>query len=217
MKTKFTFHLFLKVVSSLRLQADYFTKSYKLKASSGFTIIETLVAVAVLLISLVAPLTIAERGLASAEAARSEITAFYLAQEAVEYIRNVRDTNALAGRGAGANPQWLQGLNSCVNANCGVDTTAPPGLQVVSCSSSNSNCLLYQYIGQSTSDTLFGVFGHRSSSNWKATNMTRTVRLREVQSKVEAEVLVTITWRAGSLGSRTLTVKENIFNWFDAP
>lgn len=205
MNTIFTIHLFLKA------------KSYTPKASSGFTIVETLVAVAVLLISLVAPLTIAERGLASAEVARSEITAFYLAQEAIEYIRNVRDTNALAGRGSGANPQWLQGLNSCINADCGVDTTAPPGLQVVSCSSSNGNCLLYQYTGSSGSSELFGVFGHRSSNNWKATNMTRTIRLREVQNKIEEEVLVTVTWRAGSLGLRTLTVKENIFNWFDAP
>jgi len=96
-----------------------------LSAFSGFTIVETLVAIAILLISLATPLSMAEKGLAGAEASRHEITAFYLAQEAIEYLRNIRDSNAIAKRKNG--PTWLQGLNKCLQGEgCGIDVTAVP-------------------------------------------------------------------------------------------
>lgn len=182
----------------------------------GFTIVETMVAIAILLLSITAPLTIAEKGLASAEAARHEITAFYLAQEGLEYVRNLRDTNALSGLGGGAN--WLQDLNQCLTAGgCGIDTTeASPGQQITGCNQNNDDCRLWQYTGNASSP-LFGIFGHRTTSGWAPTNMTRKIHISDIQTSIEAKVEVTVTWVAGSLGARTLTVKENIFNWYVSP
>ncbi len=198
----------------------YETKcSYKLSASSGFTIIETLVAIAILLLAITAPLTIAERGLASAEASRHEITAFYLTQEAIEYIRNIRDMNAIAKLGGGSD--WLQGLDLCKGApasekGCGVDPTAPFEAQTILCDVSHENCSLYQY--RSVRKDLDGLYGHRlTEEGWIKTDMTRKIYVNEIQPGVEATIQVVMTWRAGSLGLRTLTVGENIFNWYDAP
>ena len=191
-------------------------KRYTLYASSGFTIVETLVAIAILLMSISAPLTIAEKGLASAETARQEITAFYLAQEAMEYIRNVRDTNALSGLGGQSN--WLQDLNPCIQSGgCGVDVTAPPpGQQITACNQNNDNCRLSQYTGNPNSP-LLGIFGHSlPDENWTATDFIRRVDIQEIQNSIEARVQVTMTWKAGSLGSRTLILSENIFNWYDS-
>jgi len=205
MKTKLTFHSFLKA------------RSLKLETSSGFTIVETLVAIAILLMSISAPLTIAEKGLASAETARQEITAFYLAQEAMEYVRNVRDTNALSGLGGQAN--WLQGLNQCTQSGgCGVDTTAPPpGQQITACNQNNDNCRLSQYTGNPNSP-LFGIFGHSlPNDNWTATDFIRRIDIQEIQNSIEARVQITMTWKAGSLGSRTLILSESILNWYDSP
>ncbi|MSU56507.1 MAG: type II secretion system protein [Candidatus Taylorbacteria bacterium] len=194
-------------------------KSYKLKACSGFTIIETLVAISILLLSITGPLTIAEKGLASAEAARSEITAFYLAQEAIEYIRNVRDSNAIAGRGGKQN--WLQGLNQClgipdIDSGCGIDPTANSGQQVQQCSQvSNDNCALYQYNGINVN--LTGLLGHRSTTGWQKTDFMRKVYIQEVTEDVEVKVSVTMQWIAGSLGPRKITVSENMLNWYESP
>ena len=83
----------------------------------GFTLIETLIAISVLLLAITGPLTIATRGLTSAAFARDQVAAYYLAQEAVELIRNKRDNNHFA------NENWKDGTDSCfVEDGCYVDS-----------------------------------------------------------------------------------------------
>src|SRR3989344_8900563 len=111
-------------------QSQFFLKaiSYQLSVSSGFTMVETLVAVAVLMLAITAPLTMAEKSLATAEAARQDITAFYLAQEAFEFVKNVRDTNVISEVLGG----WLAGLEECRLSNgCGIDPTNSSGAGTV--------------------------------------------------------------------------------------
>ncbi|MEK7184741.1 MAG: prepilin-type N-terminal cleavage/methylation domain-containing protein [Patescibacteria group bacterium] len=56
--------------------------------NGGFTIIETLVAITILMISIAGPLTIAQKGLTASIYARDQITASYLSQELMEKIKN---------------------------------------------------------------------------------------------------------------------------------
>lgn len=60
----------------------------------GFTIIETLVAVTILMISIVGPLTIAQKSLMASIYARDQVTASFLAQDIIEKIKNDK-SNAL--------------------------------------------------------------------------------------------------------------------------
>lgn len=79
----------------------------------GFTIIETLVAIAILMIAIAGPLTIANKGLQTATYARDQMIASYLAQETMEYMKNTRDNNIYSGY------NWLNGFGSggsCVNS-----------------------------------------------------------------------------------------------------
>ncbi len=92
----------------------------------GFTIVETLVAIGILMISIAGPLTIAHKGLRSALLAHDQVTASYLAQDAMEYLKNVRDINIIEGR------DWTDGINLCsdgqkcsVNTLTGNPSTAP--------------------------------------------------------------------------------------------
>lgn len=62
---------------------------------AGFTFVETLVAITVLLLGIIGPLTIAQKGIQSAYNANEQVTAVFLAQEAIEAVRELRDTNAL--------------------------------------------------------------------------------------------------------------------------
>ncbi len=81
----------------------------------GFTIIETLVAIAVLMIAIAGPLSIANKGLTGALASRDQMIASYLAQESFEVVKNLRDTNL------DATVNWLDGggyaLSSCTYNN----------------------------------------------------------------------------------------------------
>ena len=66
---------------------------FALKNNQGFTLIETLVAIAVLMISIAGPLTIANKALTSALYARDQSIASNLAQESIEMIKNLKNNN----------------------------------------------------------------------------------------------------------------------------
>lgn len=67
-----------------------------LKNKKGFTIIETLVAVTILMISIVGPLTIAQKSLMASIYARDQVTASFLAQDIIEKIKNDKSNALLA-------------------------------------------------------------------------------------------------------------------------
>lgn len=58
---------------------------------SGFTLLEALVAISILMVAVSAPITIAQKGLSSAVYSKDQMIAAYLAQDAIEYIKNKRD------------------------------------------------------------------------------------------------------------------------------
>lgn len=58
--------------------------------NKGFTLVETLVAIAILMISIAGPLTIANKSLTAAVYARDQVEASFIAQEVVEKIKNDR-------------------------------------------------------------------------------------------------------------------------------
>lgn len=77
----------------------------------GFTIIETLVAITILMISIAGPLVVASKGLFGANIAKNQMVASYLAQESMEVVKNIRDNNLDAGN------YWLTGVSGCTQAN----------------------------------------------------------------------------------------------------
>lgn len=65
----------------------------------GFTLVETLVGLLIFSMSVVAMMSVLGSGLQDTTYAKQKIVAGYLAQEGIEYARNVRDTYALNGDG----------------------------------------------------------------------------------------------------------------------
>lgn len=80
--------------------------------SRGFTLVETLVAISMLVTTIVAPLTIAADSLFQSRYARDQVIATYLAQETVEMVRYVRDKNLMEATININNPAnyWLNGI-----------------------------------------------------------------------------------------------------------
>lgn len=77
----------------MRIRNNLKPTTCNLKPTSGFSLLETMVAISILMITIVGPLSLASKGIVFADYVKDEITGFYLAQEAIEVIRNVRDTN----------------------------------------------------------------------------------------------------------------------------
>lgn len=79
----------------------------------GFTLIETFIAITVLLMAILGPMTLVSRSIADASYAANQITAFYLAQEGLELVINRREQNEDL-----PDNLWLQGLDDCDNKLC---------------------------------------------------------------------------------------------------
>lgn len=185
----------------------------------GFTIMETLVAISLLLLAITGPMVFSQNGLRGAFNSRDQITAFYLSQDAIEFIKNRRDHNILQ-RVSSSN--WLSGLDDCFVEvgvdGCSIDTTFSATGDVEQCLTGGSQigCLGEDEDGSDDVPLKIdtdGSYGHTGDDSVFA----RTISIEEIVSGVEAKITVTIRWQSHeSLGVRQIKVVEYIYNWGDA-
>ena len=168
----------------------------------GFTLIETLVAISLLMVAIVAPMSLTARSLATAYYARDQITAFHLAQEAIETIRHVRDGNILQNA-LGTPADLLSGIPSTDGEPFIVDTRDD---SMEMCNS--GTCPPLKTDGE--------IYGYEEGAGWDTTRFTRTVRAEFVGESIdEVRVSVTVSWQTGSFQARTFTISENLYRWID--
>lgn len=111
---------------------------------TGFTLIETLVAVTILLIGILGPLLLLTRGITDGLYAQNELAANYLAQEALETAVNQRNNNLVSGNNWDLNFP----LSSCSDPSsnssvCSINLNSNSGINVVpGCEQTNSPCAL---------------------------------------------------------------------------
>jgi prepilin-type N-terminal cleavage/methylation domain-containing protein len=87
--------------------------------NKGFTLIETLIAIAILGMAIGATFTMAQKSLSSSAFSKNQTTAYFLAAEGVEMVRNIRDNTALFNKQNPTNKvDWLQPFKS----ECGEST-----------------------------------------------------------------------------------------------
>lgn len=180
-------------------------KEYR-KRTGGFTFVETLVAIAVLLLAIAGPLFLASQGLRAARIARDQVNANYLAQEAIEYIRYKRDTNVLQ------NNDWMTLLSPCVEPNaCVLDIFTNT---ITNCTDKGGCPVLFH---EGTGKYGYGdddgfLEGGTIPSDWIATKFTRDITITDIVAGREAEIAVTVSWQDGMI-ERSYTLRENILNW----
>lgn len=177
----------------------------------GFTLIETLVAISVLVVAIAAPLSLASQSLFSAYYAKDQLIASHLAQEAIEIVRQKRDHNLLLilrdplrDRGDWLLDTQLQGVSNGTKKIVTVDVEDISNLTFT---------LVDQALG--IDDTL-AVLKHNGSiynhSNGNDTRFKRVLELKKI-SDSEIEVVARVKWQTGSFRPRTFTIKENLYNW----
>ncbi len=95
----------------------------------GFTLVETLVAITLVIIAVTAPLYAASHSMTVAESAHLKITASYLAQEAIEYVHRMRDNAYLTEYqigGVGVSTRaWDRFLNAATSDPTSVSGCVP--------------------------------------------------------------------------------------------
>lgn len=169
-------------------------------SSRGFTVLESLVAILILSISISVAFSIVQQSVSQNSQAMNEIKAFYLAQEAIEIIRNKRDSNQLAKINGGAG-NWLDGLCPVGNI-CAVDAT---DFSVFDCGSGIWGKCGNRYLRQ---DPVTFSYGY--NAGWTQTNFKREIKIESINAD-EIAVTVRISWTRGI--TKYFDARTHLFNW----
>lgn len=168
----------------------------------GFTLIETMVAISLLSIAIVAPMQLAAQSLASAYYARDQITAFYLAQEGIEAVRSIRDGNIL---------QDSQG--NSVNLLNGI----PTGQPFIIDTRTNQTWTTCTGNPLKTDGSFYGYGSDPclvDDPGWTQTYFYRTMTADFVAGTTdEIHLTSTVTWVSGGFNQRSVSISENLYRW----
>ena len=186
---------------------------------SGFSLVETLVAVTILLIVITGPLTLVSNSARSTNFANDQVMAFFLAQEGLEIVQSVRDDLLIpefdvAPPGTNAWDEFTNTaaagvLQECFNGGCGLDldTNADGDQNMYDCRTNTTNCQIYF----NSTDNERAAYTHSASGN-TSTRYTRVITMDET-STGQVKVVSTVTWRSD--GQRATQQVQTVTYLFD--
>ncbi len=174
---------------------------------SAFTLVETLIAISLITVAIVAPMALTVQSLSVAYYARDQITASNLAQEGIEAVRAVRDGNILSLAHSSSGVNLFTGITP--NYNLKIDgSQILPGNIITNCGgTSTATCPPLQI-------NAGGEYGYSGVT----TPFTRTVTAVVVWSDTagaaqEMQVTSVVTWQTASYHSESVTLVEDLYNW----
>jgi len=155
-------------------------------SAKGFTMIEVIIAVFVLSLAGIGTFILIQQTLVGASQNRLQLTAYYLGQEGMEIVRNIRDRNWLQGQG------WTTGL--AVNEDWQEADYQSAALV-------------------SSQDRIFKVDsnGFYNYSTGSDTLFKREIRVIQLADCLQVEVV--IEWVVKG-ETRTVEVKDFLYNWY---
>ena len=185
---------------------------------SGYTLVETLVAVSIFSVSILGLLVTLSQGVADTSYAKRKIAAAYLAQEGIEYMRNLRDTYMIYD--SDPTTGWTSFFNKLVleehcdqsdgcyiAADSGTLDYTIPSLQAmkeigpISCS---GLCDTLTY------DPNTGAYGYSGSED---SGFRRTINAYRVTDN-EIKIISTVSWTQPS-GPYSVSFSEDLFSWIE--
>ena len=179
----------------------------KSKRNNGFTLVETLVAIAIFSVSVGALLGVLANGISDTTYARQKMTATYLAQEGIEQMRNMRD-NAMFFNTSAYWDAFSSEVSKCTNNYCGFDNvysnTNPidPNF-LFSCN--DKPCKLNIDYDTNSYDA--------DNGNGDYSGFDRTIIFDpSFNGSNEVKVTSTVSWTQGS-GSYSVSFSEYLFHW----
>lgn len=178
-----------------------------LQQNKGFTLIEVLIAIFILITAVVVPLTIGSKAFAYSNFVRDQSAASYLAQEAVEFIRLTRDNASLGGGGWSDFKSFVETCfadpDDSVYGGCYFDAQNRD-LSFGKCGGQQCRSLYQQ------SD---GSYNYDVSSNKAFVRSVEILIENEGTPTERARVDVTILWNTNGINERIFEVTDYLTPW----
>jgi type II secretory pathway pseudopilin PulG len=200
------------------------------KTNRAFTLVETLVAISIFSMSVLGLLSILASGISNTSYAKQKIVATYLAQEGIEYIRNMRDTyvlydsdgqtgwnnfNTKVAGGVFHSVSICATTNGCyINADASTLNYTIPSSQAMTsitlpaCTDSTCSNAPLHY---NSNTGIYGYTGVDGYAGVVSSGFSRKIQINQINAN-ETEVFSTVYWTQGS-GNYSVTFSEDLFNW----
>lgn len=181
------------------------------KSPKGFTLIETLAAVTILFFAVVGPIYLIGNSLHKIYYAKDQVIAISLAQEGIEMVRHVRDSNRLGLLGGVVGVFWDTGISVgsyLIDAGSFISMTSPATNSfIVPC----VGCVLPQpvYLDMSANPTKGLYRQNVSGPTFLGTNFSRIVKIESINND-ELRIVSKVEWKTGGT-TGTITVSEYLF------
>lgn len=158
----------------------------------GFTLVESLVAISILLIGILSSFILVTRILAQALIIQDRLTASHLAQEGIELVRQIRDTNFIQQQ------TWNNGL-IMGSYRVSVDSDTPRLLPL-----NNEPVLRY--------DLISGIFSYDTTD--RETNFRRRINILPYPENNPRQIRVQsiVSWNTRGINFN-LHAETYLFNW----
>ena len=174
---------------------------FQQKNHKGFTLIETLVSILIFSAALLSLMAIAGKGIGETEVAKEETVAHYLAQEGLEVVRNVRDTNYLNSAAWDANFGTMCAYPNTCNVSYNGGTSTPT---LETCT---SNC----QVAENANGQFVDAPGSGYSPYTRKIYVTGTIAPGQTATG-EYKVTSVVTWTSKSI-PRTVVLETLLTQW----
>ncbi|MDP3778755.1 MAG: hypothetical protein Q8R30_01745 [bacterium] len=183
--------------------------------------LETLVAVSVLLVGIVGPISLIVQALSSTSFSRNHIVAYNLAQEGIELMRAVRDDMALCTTLGAAD---FTNLGSLAPGYFKFDALLST---TISCGDANMNVPKpIQSIASTCNTPLFINGGYYTYTGGTPTNFSRCVRVcsppdaapclavsdSDIPGIDQIEIISTVSWEERGV-TKNISLRNRLYNW----
>ena len=170
----------------------------KLKNNRAFTLMEVVIAVSIISLGLVGILSIVQRSLSLQPIIKNKIIAINLAQEGIEIVRNIRDSNWLSGN------NWRLGLGEDLEVGLG---------KLVGCINYDSTAILAPCSDYSLGVDDEGDFYTHNGEQETPLKRTMTISYEyDADDAVYMSVKSEVIWEEKGR-SHSETVEEFLYDW----
>jgi len=162
--------------------------------NKGFTLVEALIAMSILIIGIISSFILVTRALYNTSIIQDRLTASFLAQEGLELVREIRDSNYINRINNGTG-NWNDGLQRGTYR-----ISFENRLEKIT---NSSEATLYFH-----DDT--GLFDYNSTGG-VLTSFNRQIEIKQI-SDHELRITVTVSWQTKGIGYE-LQAEDHLFDW----
>lgn len=189
-------------------------------SQSGFSLVETLVAITILLLVIVGPMSISSSAALSTSYSSEQVVAFFLAQEGAELVQKARDDLQLRYFDGSVATPWADFVNtSSVNPLSQCYQTDGCGLELVD-GNANGALALPTDCGSDPCRLYIDNSGGRARYTYNSvgtisTPYSRIIYMNETAGR-EVEVISLVSWQTGNQRQvQTVEAQTYLFNVYD--